>query len=466
MINIRQCELVTVLVLCGISIYRCSPAMAQPVVKEVVIRSEWGGYAIPPHRESIIEISRSSAGIYQRSNGTAVQPSQVAALVAALHAVPNRRVDLRDLGIDGRWLAANFAVAEKRNDELESHEHASEEQRVLFRQTFESPAKLEPIVGDLFSAERHTDDNPWVQIKVTFDDGSVQQAQSNSQYEFMLPWTIKLSTGQSFGFNRDISRAVVALMPDGTTNRERLNGDAFPEVLGSAVMEAIQDDWNLLEVEEKCPDVLAALRRRYKLRTAAISGDYAIEYGREWSHDHPQETNIQAVVSAPEFPSRFDETVVLEKTRERVVGVDVFLKQSDIFERLSLSVPWLAEYRKVHLGVSIHLYYVHSASLADRGLKVFRADMKTIGRGQLATNVEAIHDRVALLVIDENNGQTFTKSHWIVLPDRRMVLWRFSGPISTLAPFRGHECSRDDPEAVGGCVGRVKLPNGAWQAQD
>jgi hypothetical protein len=466
MINVRYSEFMAALVLCGIASCLCSRAAAQPVVNEVVIRSAWGGYALPPHRESIIEISRSSSGIYQRSDGTAVEASQVAALVSALRAVPNRKVDLRDLGIDGRWLVDNFAVAEKRNDELESHEHASERQRDLFRQTFESPAKLEPIVANLFSAGRHTDDNPCVQITVTFDDGSIQRVQSNSQYEFMLPWRIKRGSGQVDGFNRDISRAIVALIPDGSTNRERLNGDAFPEVLGSAVMEAIQNDWNLLEVEEKCPEVLTALRRHYKLRTATISGDYAIEYGREWSHDRPQETNIQAVVSAPEFPSRFDEIVVLEKDGEQVVGVDQFLKQADIFERLSLSVPWLAEYLKAHPGASIRLYYVHSASLADRGLKVFRADMRAIGRGQLATKVVAIHYKVALLVVDENNGRTFTESHWIVLPDQRMVLWRFRGPPSSLAPFQGHECSRDDPEAVGGCVGHIKLPSGEWQGPD
>jgi hypothetical protein len=466
MMNIRHSEFMAALVLCSTASCLCSRAAAQPVVKEIVIRSEWGGFAIPPHRETIIEILRSPAGKYQSSNGTTVEDSRVATLVSAIRAIPNRKVDLRDLGIDRPWLVDKFAVAEKDNDELQSHEQASESQRDLFRQTFESPAKLEPIVANLFSAGRYTDDNPCVQITVTFEDGSVQQAQSNSQYEFMLPWRIKGRTGPVDGFNRDISRAIVALMPDGSTNRERLNGDAFPEVLGAAVMEAIQNDWNLLEVEGKYPEVLTALRERYKLRTATISGDYAIEYGREWSHDQPQETNVQAVVSRPEFPSRFDETVVFEKTGEQVVGVDQFLKQAYTFEGLSLSVPWLTEYLKAHPGVSIHLYYVHSASLAERGLKVFRADMRTIGRGPLATKVIAIQDKVALLVVDENNGQTFTSSHWIVLPDHRMVLWRFSGPQSTLAPFPGHECSRDDPEAVGGCVGRVKLPSGEWQLPD
>ena len=466
MINVRRREFVAALVLCSIAGCFCSGATAQPVVKEVVIRSEWGGYAIPPHRESIIEISRSPSGIFQRSDGTAVEDSQVADLVSALRAIPNRRVDLRDLGIDSRWLADNFAMAEKRNDELENHEQASKRQRDLFRQTFESPAKLEPIVASLFSAGRHTDDNPWVQITVTFDDGSLQQAQSNSQYEFMLPWKIKGGSSQASGFNRAISRAIVALMPDGSTNRERLNGDAFPEVLGSAVMEAIQNDWNLLEVEEKCPQVLTALRRRYRLQTATISGDYATEYGREGSHDQPQETNIQAVVRAPEFPARFNETVVLEKTGEQVFRVDQFLRQANIFERLSLSVPWLAEYLKDHPGVSIHLYYVHSSSLADRGLKVFRADMHAIGRGLLATKIVAIRDKVALLVIDENNGRTFTSSDWIVLPDLRMILWRFRGPTSSLAPFQGRDCSPDDAEAVGGCVGRVKLANGEWEGRN
>jgi hypothetical protein len=463
MILIRRLKFKAVLVLCGIAACLCSRADTQPVVKQVVIRSRWAGLALPPHRETLIDISRTTSGNYQRSDGTRVERTRVNGLVSALEASPNQHVDLHDLGIDDRWLTEHFPVAEKGNNELQNHENATAKQRDLFKRTFESPDSLGPIVAEMFSAVRHTDDNPFVQISVTFEDGLVLQGQSNSQYEFMLPWTINRGSNKVDAFNRDISRAIVALMPDASTNRERLNGDGFPEVLGSAVMEAIQNDWDLLEVEEKCPQALAALRGRYELRSATISGDYAIEYGREWRHDRPQETNLQTVVSKSEFPARFDETVVLEMSGPRVIGISQFLRQADRFERLSPSIPWLNEYRSSHPGVSIHLYYVQSGSLAGRGLNVFRADMRAVRRGPLATQITEIHDEVALLVVDENNGQTFTQSHWIVLPDHRTVLWRFRGPPSALAPFQGQECSRDDPEAVGGCVGRVKLANGRWQ---
>ena len=111
MINIRQCELVLAVVLCAISSYLCRPATAQAVVKEVVIRSEWGGYAIPPHRESTIEISRSHAGLYQRSNGigcTAPKPTPPLAVI--------RHSGRVDILIDASCLPTLGAKAAAKNE--------------------------------------------------------------------------------------------------------------------------------------------------------------------------------------------------------------------------------------------------------------------------------------------------------------------------------------------------------------
>jgi len=452
-----------VVVLLGVASCLCLPVVAQQVVKEVLIRSEWAGHGIPPHRESLFRISITASGAYQSIEGKPVELSLINQLAFALQEVPRPTISVRDLGIDEQWLKQNVAQAVRQNDELEGHENASARQRTLFKSTFENPRKMESIISGLFAGPRHTDDNPFVEVAVTFEGGSVLTARSNSQHEFMLPWRSERGGKIVDGFNRDISRAIVALMPEGSTNRERLSGEGLREMLGTAVMEAIQNEWNLIEVEETVPSALDSLRGQYEVLSATISGDYALEYGREWRDDRPQETNLIARLSTPLFPARFDESAVLEQRGSQVIGVNQFLKQAGEYERLSLSVPWLGTYRQTHDGVAIHLYYVHNGSLAERSLKVFRADMQTIGSGGIANQVGSIREKVALLVIDENNGRTFTQSHWIVLPDRRMILWRFRGPKSALVPFGGNECSREDPEAVGGCVGRVKLANGQWQ---
>src|SRR6202022_3588061 len=102
--------------------------------------------------------------------------------------------------------------------------------------------------------------NRCVTITVTFADDSVLQAQSSSQYEFMLPWGIQRGNSRVDAFNRDISRAVVALLPENSTNRERLNGDGFVEVLGSAVMDEIRNNGALLYCRERGRQVVAASR--------------------------------------------------------------------------------------------------------------------------------------------------------------------------------------------------------------
>lgn len=450
-----------IVVLC-VAACLCIRVSAQQVVNEVVIRSEWAGLAAPPHKETLFRVSRTPSGNYQSTDGKHVELGLLTQLVSALQEPPRLAVVLNDLGIDQEWLRRNVAEAERQNDELQSHEKASARQRALFKETFESPVKMGPIALGMFSEPRHTDDYPSVEVTVRFDDDSILSARSNSQHEFMLPWRRDRGGRPVDEFNGDVSRAIVALLPEGSTNRERLSGVGLIETLGSAAMEAIQNQWDLVEVQEKDPTALESLRGQYKVLSATISEYYSTEYGRAWHGGHPQEINLIAALNSSRFPARFDENAVLEQRGSQVIGVDQFLKQAAEYERLSLSVPWLDVYRKAHAGVAIHLYYVHSGSLAERGLRVFREDMHAIGKGDLATQVDSIHDKVALLVIDENNGRTFTASHWIVLPDGRMILWRFRGPKSELVPFQGKECSQDDPEAVGGCVGRVKLANGQW----
>src|SRR6202011_147515 len=92
------------LAICGIAACLSSQAISQQAVKKIVIRSEWGGYAIPPHRETIVEISRTPSGSYEQGNDAPVELSRVVGIVYALQSAPNKKVDLHDLGIDDHWL--------------------------------------------------------------------------------------------------------------------------------------------------------------------------------------------------------------------------------------------------------------------------------------------------------------------------------------------------------------------------
>jgi hypothetical protein len=67
------------------------------------------------------------------------------------------------------------------------------------------------------------------------------------------------------------------------------------------------------------------------------------------------------------------------------------------------------------------LSFFRSASLTDDALKAFAADMHEAGRDKLVPKVEAAKDRIAVLVA----GFGVEESDWLVLPDQRMILWRY-----------------------------------------
>ncbi len=81
-----------------------------------------------------------------------------------------------------------------------------------------------------------------------------------------------------------------------------------------------------------------------------------------------------------------------------------------------LSVPWLnrslADPRQ-----SGWILYSTGQSFDDEAMAIFDADMKAMGKEHLLEEVRAVRDQVALIRIED--------AFWLVLPDKRMVLWRF-----------------------------------------
>jgi hypothetical protein len=148
--------------------------------------------------------------------------------------------------------------------------------------------------------------------------------------------------------------------------------------------------------------------------------------------------------------------VVLRYQGGQVFGLDSLFRHVEDYERLALSVPWLTSYLAVHPQKRVMLRYVHESSLNQRAMSIFSADMRAADEGDLAAEVSAVWDKVALLVAGHDD-------YWLVLPDRRMILWRFSG-VNGLLKFRPtdfarHECT-DDRGVTGGCVGAVVTPEG------
>jgi hypothetical protein len=89
-------------------------------------------------------------------------------------------------------------------------------------------------------------------------------------------------------------------------------------------------------------------------------------------------------------------------------------------------------------------------------MKQFSADMHMLRKDALATEVRNVQRDVAVLNVSYGDW-------WLVLPDKRMVLWRYESVSGLLgfkkAGFPLHECT-DYQGVTGGCVGALVSPEG------
>ncbi|OLD19193.1 MAG: hypothetical protein AUI91_09035 [Acidobacteria bacterium 13_1_40CM_3_56_11] len=85
--------------------------------------------------------------------------------------------------------------------------------------------------------------------------------------------------------------------------------------------------------------------------------------------------------------------------------------------------------------------------------------MKKLGRESLANEVASVQDKATLVFLDYG-------SDWIILPDKRMILWRHYLPASFLkwnaTDFKVERCA-DYNANDGGYVGAVISAEGTLQ---
>lgn len=266
------------------------------------------------------------------------------------------------------------------------------------------------------------DYSAFCKVEIVFDDGSKLWAESVLQSDsvFMLPWIMK---GRRVTYNADISRAIASLLPVGSVNKEMLAGDELASRLTYAVMTSIEREWNLLGSEERAGESLKTLRKAYEVVTAEITSYHLPGYGRYTYSGAHEEMNLHASVRRSNFPSNVTDALVLRYSDKKAEGVDEFLKSAAKYEDLALSVPWLNGYVRDNPRAAVRISYVHRQSFGDGAMRVFAADMKLLGREDLIEQVKSQQADIALLLIYDTN----TESHWLLFPDKHMMLWRYVG---------------------------------------
>jgi len=330
---------------------------------------------------------------------------------------------------------------------------ATARQKALFESTLTDPEKIRDVLPSLFTYTSF-DDYPSAEVKIKFSDDSQLTLTSHSYYEFMLPWTIHGSKNLET-YNADISRAISALLPPKSANKERLAGPEFGFHLADAVMNRIEKQWKEIGAEDRAGDSLAKLRRRYTISASDINPYHNAEYDVSWSPKGPHETNLHVTLHRPDFPPNLAVEGIFLSENGRIQGVDEFLKTGSRYEDFTLSVTWLMNWLREHPDRHAYLFNVHGLSFGEHAMQTFTEDMRLRERNDLVEKVRDQQSQIALLKIDG--------ADWLIFPDRHVLLWLyewFRGLLKwTPDDFGEGECA-DYRVNNGGCSGREVSPEG------
>jgi hypothetical protein len=400
-----------------------------------------------------------------------VDGALIVALAKALTAPARAEANLDDLGVTPAWLKAHASGAAQHF--AGTRINGAPVHLAMLEAAFADPAEADQAVPVLFDSRHYScADCPrpdrYVEIVVTFDNAPSVKARSGSQFPFMLPWRVFGNSPGSVAFNADISRALAALLPENATNRAQLAGENLDIALGNVLLWRVEHQAQLSDVESKTGGTFGALRTKYNIQSASIGNfrDSVVRNPELTASGAAEETTLLLHLQALDPPHNFfEDEVILGFVDGKVVGTDEFLKTAPQFEKLVLSVPWLNQYVQEHPGGPYRLSYVRDASFSDEAMRAFTADMRAIGKNKLIPKVEAVKDRIGLLVV----GAGADESDWLVLPDREMVLWRYwQTPVAgskprllkwSDSPLYKKPCAKLPSNFVG-CVGAEISPDG------
>jgi hypothetical protein len=298
-----------------------------------------------------------------------------------------------------------------------------------------------------------TDDPVWVHVVVRFVDGRTIQAETTNQPPFMLPWTLEAGGKKARTFNADISRAVSKLLPNGSINKERLEGGDLMNEIVFQMDSSIRQQWKDIAAEDKAGDALDRLREKYTIRRTEVSGHIDLHFGPV-APEREAET-LQADVRLPGFPQNLVVATVFPLHDGQADGVDTFLHNGIQYEHLVLDNPWIMDSLKRHQDLGAWLIYVRDASMSEKAMKIFAADMHDLGRDDLAQEVSAHRTEIADL--------SYFGDEVLLFPDHHAILWRWN-PNRDLfgwaaSMVKTKRCT-DYPTLAVGCSATIVAPDG------
>lgn len=442
--SLPNMRIATIAVFC-LFFFASESSCQQKALREITIESRWSGLGPSENLNLVIE-SRNGVSYLGKD---VVNPKLFDALLSSLSSPSLPSPTLSNLGVTATWLQQNAS---------DFPQEGAPNQKALFQENFADPKIVEHLLPSAFQFIKF-DDYPHLTVTVAFASGRQWVCSSDSYYPFMLPWNVHLNGDEQTTYNADISRAIAALMPIGSLNRNRMNDEELKTWLSDAVMTRIKEQWDVLGVENRSPGSFAVLRRNFEVQHARISPYRSVDYGYSRNEPGPHEENLLATLRQPSLPPSIAVDVALLFHDGKIEGAGEIADRIAPYMALALSVPWLNEYRVNHPELKMYIRFVHGRSFSDKAMQNFAADMKQLGKQSLADEVATVQDKVALVFLDYG-------SYWIILPDKRMILWRHYLPASflkwTQADFKFERCVAYNANN-GGCAGTLISADGALQ---
>ncbi|MHC4571226.1 MAG: hypothetical protein ACYS0C_04015 [Planctomycetota bacterium] len=349
-------------------------------------------------------------------DGNPVDSKLVDKLLDAINEPVIRELDISKLGISQRWLDQNAESALQEYVHDYPYLQPTNKQRDLFVRSFRSLELVNEVLHTYYQGW-WTDDYPKLGLKIILNDGNSIDVYSDDQHAFMIPWEVTKGGKTDKTYNVDISKGLCDLLSLvlRDIDRERICGTALKRGIVEGVLYKIRTEWDKLEAEHKIGSQIKAIKDRYALKTSAIQSMSSIDvetYG--WN----------ATLSSKELPSNVLIGLHIPIDDGKLASLKPFLEKSDHYVNLALSVPWFAQHIKKHPKTEVEIRFVKDRSMSEKAIDGFLTDMEENCEETLVNEIEVLLKDSCFLEVREDERSW---SRWIVLPDKRMVLWHFTG---------------------------------------
>ena len=194
----------------------------------------------------------------------------------------------------------------------------------------------------------------------------------------MIPWKIIRGETTTVTYNADISRALLALLPEKFTNREALSDEneyatGLLQELAGDTGNQVKTGWEALKAQHKAGVALTILKQSYQVRRSDANSYHNLDYGKEWSGGDSHEENLHVDLWKPSFPKNFLVAAVLFRNGQQTIGADALSQASSQYEDLVLSIGWVKKYWNAHPDEHAWLFYVHDRSFTEKAMRIFEA---------------------------------------------------------------------------------------------